>query len=77
MSGEVRRAWLLSSEVDEACDLAAHRAVMQWEFEPYIVNGRPTSILVDQRIRFRIRDAIPEAVDRERSSPRGPGGEGQ
>lgn len=58
MSGEVRRAWLLSSEVDEACELAAYRAVIRWEFEPYLVNGRPTSILVDQRIRFRLTDAL-------------------
>jgi TonB family protein len=57
-SGEVRRAWLLSSEVDEACELAAYRAVLQWEFEPYLVNGRPSSILVDQRIRFRLTDAL-------------------
>jgi TonB family protein len=68
-TGQVRRAWLLSSEVDEACNQAAHRAVMHWEFEPYIIGGRPTSILVDQRIRFRLRDAIPEMIDRGASRP--------
>ncbi|MBN2564395.1 MAG: energy transducer TonB [Candidatus Eisenbacteria bacterium] len=57
-TGDVRRAWLLSSEVDEACNAEAYRAIMQWSFEPYLVNGRPMSILVDQRIRFRLRDAL-------------------
>ncbi len=62
--GEVARAWLLSSEVDEACEMEAQRAVMQWKFRPYLVEGEPTAILVDQRIRFRLHDApvIPAQV---------------
>jgi TonB family protein len=60
-TGEVRRAWVLDSEVDEACILEAYRAVTRWKFEPYVVNGRPTPILVDQRIRFRLRDALLDA----------------
>jgi TonB family protein len=55
-TGDVVRAWLLSSEVDEACEESAHHAVLQWKFRPFLVNGEPTSILVDQRVRFRLHD---------------------
>lgn len=60
-TGEVRRAWLLDSEVDEECNVEAYRAVTKWKFEPYVVDGRPRDILVDQRIRFRLRDALSDA----------------
>jgi TonB family protein len=60
-TGDVKRAWLLSSEVDRSCNTAAYRAVLQWKFEPYLVDGRPTPILVDQRIRFRLRNALRDA----------------
>jgi len=55
-AGTVVRAWLVSSEVDPACDRAAYRAVMEWEFMPYLENGRPSDILIDQRIRFQLYD---------------------
>lgn len=63
-TGEVRRAWLLESEVDDACNFEAYRAVVKWRFSPYLVNGDPTAILVDQRIRFRLRDEFRDAARR-------------
>ncbi len=55
--GEVARAWLMSSEVDPACDEAARRALLQWRFRPFLTDGVPTDVLVDQRIRFTLTDA--------------------
>jgi TonB family protein len=55
-TGDVVRAWLIASEVDEPSEVEAHRAVLQWEFRPFLVEGVATAILVDQRIRFRLRD---------------------
>ncbi len=63
--GIVRRAWLIDSEVDDACELEAYSAVMQWRFAPYLVNGEPTAILVDQRIRFRLTDELRAARERQ------------
>jgi TonB family protein len=57
--GVVARTWLLSSEVDRACDEAARRAVLQWRFRPFLTDGEPTDVLVDQRIRFTLTDADP------------------
>lgn len=55
--GVVARAWLLRSEADPACDDAARRAVLQWRFRPFLADGVPTDVLVDQRIRFTLIDA--------------------
>lgn len=60
--GDVQRAWLLESEVDDDCNFEAYRAIMQWRFSPYLVGGNPTAILVDQRIRFRLRDELRDAA---------------
>ena len=60
-TGEVRRAWLIDSEVDDACNIEAYSAVMQWRFSPYRIDGVATPMLVEQRIRFRIRDALGDA----------------
>ena len=73
-TGDVARAWLLSSEVDEPCEESARWAVMQWKFRPFLVNGEPRSILVDQRVRFRLHDP-PDVVPgrlRVRGGPNGP-----
>jgi len=56
--GTVVRAWVLSSEVDRACDESARRALLQWRFRPYLRDGEPTDVLVDQRIRFTLTDAL-------------------
>jgi TonB family protein len=56
--GRVARAWLLSSEVDVDCEEAARRAVLQWRFRPHVLAGTPVDFLVDQRIRFRLRDVL-------------------
>lgn len=63
--GNVSRAWLLSSEVDPACEVAAEAALSQWTFRPYLVDGRPTDILIDQRVRFEIdRPQAPGRIGR-------------
>jgi TonB family protein len=56
--GRVARAWLLSSEVDEECEAAARRAVLQWRFRPHVIRGAAVDFLVDQRIRFRLHDVL-------------------
>jgi TonB family protein len=56
--GRVARAWLLSSEVDEDCEEAARRAVLQWRFRPHTVRGTGVDFLVDQRIRFRLHSVL-------------------
>jgi len=56
--GRVARAWVLSSEVDDRMEEAAERALMQWKFRPHLVGGVAVDFLVDQRIRFRLHDAL-------------------
>jgi len=56
-TGSVARAWLVSSEVDAACDQAAYRAVMEWEFMPYLVGGSAVDIVIPVRVEFRLEDA--------------------
>lgn len=56
--GTVERVWLMSSEVDHACEQSARRALLRWRFRPHYVNGEPADFLVDQRIRFRLTDAL-------------------
>jgi TonB family protein len=56
--GTVARAWLLNSEVDRACDESARRALLEWRFRPYLREGEPADVLVDQRIRFTLTDAL-------------------
>ncbi len=67
-TGDVARAWLVASEVDEPCEVEAHRAVLQWKFRPFLVEGVATAILVDQRIRFRLHDTPVEPPVVPRSS---------
>ncbi len=64
--GRVLRAWLLSSEVDGAMEVAAKRAVLQWRFEPHAVGGMSVDFLVDQRIRFRLNDVLTQAGEAPR-----------
>jgi TonB family protein len=76
--GRVIRAWLLSSEVDAAMEIAAKRAILQWRFEPHAVEGVAVDFLVDQRVRFRLNDVLtqageaphPESVREESSETR-------
>lgn len=56
--GRVVRVWLLSSEVDEACEESARRALLQWRFRPHVVSGTSVEFLVDQSVRFRLRDVL-------------------
>jgi TonB family protein len=57
--GVVARTWLLSSQVDRACDEAARQALLRWRFRPFLTDGVPSDVLVDQRIRFTLTDAVP------------------
>lgn len=60
--GRVARAWLLSSEVDDRMEVAAKRAILQWRFEPHRADGVAVDFLVDQRIRFRLKDVLSQTA---------------
>ncbi len=64
--GRVVRAWLLSSDVDDLMEIAAKRAILQWRFEPHLVDGVAVDFLVDQRIRFRLNDVLSQADEAPR-----------
>jgi len=55
-TGDVANIWLLRSEVDRACEQAARRALFQWKYRPYIVDGEAVDFLGDQPVRFRMTD---------------------
>ena len=57
-TGEVLRAWLVDSEVSGDCNIEAQRALLQWRFAPYLVDGRPAPFLKYYRIRFHFRDEL-------------------
>ncbi len=57
-TGEVRRTWLVESEVSGECNLEAQRALLQWRFEPYLVDGRPIPFHKFYRVRFHLRDEL-------------------
>ncbi len=69
-TGEVANAWLLRSEVDRACELAALRALHRWCYRPYIVDGEPVSFLGDQAVRFRLFDPFEESAPESRADVR-------
>jgi TonB family protein len=60
-TGEVVRAWLVDSEVSGDCNIEAQRAILQWRFAPYLVNGRPAPFIKYYRIRFHFRDELKDA----------------
>jgi len=60
-TGNVVRAWLVESEVSGDCNIEAQRALLQWRFAPYLVNGRPVPFLKYYPIRFRFRDELRDA----------------
>jgi protein TonB len=66
-TGEVRQAWLVQSEVSGECNLEAQRAVLQWRFAPYIVDGRAVPFLKYYRFRFRLTDALRDAMEASRA----------
>jgi TonB family protein len=66
-TGEVRQAWLVESEVSGECNLEAQRAVLQWRFAPYIVDGRAVPFLKYYRFRFRLTDALRDAMETARA----------
>jgi TonB family protein len=57
-TGEVLRAWLVDSDVGGDCNIEAQRALLQWRFAPYLVDGRPSSFVKYYRIRFHFRDEL-------------------
>lgn len=56
--GYVMKVWLVDSDVDHLCENSAITAAWQFEFEPYIKNGKPVQMLVSVPIRFRLRDRV-------------------
>ncbi len=68
--GEVANAWLLSSEVDRACEQSARRAIYRWRYSPYRVDGEAVDFLGDQPIRFRLYDVESGATDGVRAHAR-------
>ena len=60
-TGNVVRAWLVESDVSGDCNIEAQRALLQWRFAPYLVNGRPVPFLKYYPIRFRFRDELRDA----------------
>lgn len=72
-TGEVRRAWLVESEVSGDCNIEAQRALLQWRFAPYIVDGRPVPFLKYYRILFHLTDELRDAREaRSRARDRPP-----
>ena len=61
VTGDVLRAWLVESAVCGDCNIEAQRALLQWRFAPYLVDGRPASFLKYYRIRFHFRDEFRDA----------------
>ncbi len=57
-TGDVLRAWLVDSGVCGDCNIEAQRALLQWRFAPYLVDGQPASFLKYYRIRFHFRDEL-------------------
>ncbi len=55
-TGEVANVWLLTSEVDRACEQSARRALYMWRYLPYLVDGEAVGFLWDQPVRFRLYD---------------------
>ena len=60
-AGSVRQAWLVDSEVSGECNMEAQRAVLQWRFSPYLVDGEPAPFLKYYRVRFKLTDALRDA----------------
>jgi TonB family protein len=56
--GVVRRAWLVQSEVSGECNLEAQRALLQWRFVPYLVEGKPAPFKKYYRVRFELTDDV-------------------
>jgi len=66
-TGDVLRAWLVDSGVSGDCNIEAQRALLQWRFAPYLVEGRPASFLKYYRIRFHFRDELRDGQERRES----------
>lgn len=51
-------------------DLAAINAVRQWEFEPTLLNGQPTAIIMSVTINFKLTNSPAPAAPEEAAPPR-------
>jgi TonB family protein len=60
-TGEVHQAWLVESEVSGECNMEAQRALLQWRFAPYLVDGSPAPFLKHYRFRFKLTDGLRDA----------------
>lgn len=68
-TGEVRNARLVESEVSGDCNIEAQRALLQWRFAPYLVDGRAIPFHKFYRIQFDLLDEfqrVQEARSREK-----------
>jgi len=52
--GEVSRVKILKSE-SSVLNKSAIDAVKQWVYEPYILEGKPTSVLFTVTVRFKLK----------------------
>ena len=71
-TGDVRQAWLVESEVSGECNMEAQRALLQWRFAPYLVDGHPAPFLKYYRVRFKLMDALRDAQGARLTSERRP-----
>ena len=62
-TGEVRNARLVESEVSGDCNIEAQRALLQWRFAPYLVEGRPVPFHKFYRIQFDLLDELQRAQE--------------
>ncbi len=67
-TGDVLRAWLVDSEVSGDCNIEAQRALLQWRFAPYIVDGRAVPFLQYYPVRFRLTDELRDGRRERRES---------
>jgi len=56
--GNVRQTWLVESDVTGECNMEARRALLQWRFRPYLVNGKPAPFMKYYRVRFELTDDV-------------------
>ena len=56
MAGKVEQVQLLKSSGVHFLDQAAKELTTQYEFKPYIVNGRPSKVKTNVLVKFRLDD---------------------
>jgi TonB family protein len=62
--GKVAEVDILSSEPKASFGQAARAAALQWEYEPLMQDGRPTSFIVQEPVSFVISDDYNYSMNR-------------